>query len=234
MKAKMGHAEPAAGMAGLVEIIGSLRNSFFTGLSHVGRLNSFVVSSLDRYNTLQFQLSRQSYQMPSQYSSGDAKVGMSGFAFMGTNAHLILSPMAAASKSASSDVTTETLWEHTSLWPLPDVFGLMGFLECDSDSAVFSCNVDKATLSYLYDHRVQGRSLLPGSAFVELACETTHTAVKGEARYGIENLVLHAPLVLDSASDITSTSILTLKQYLASTAFTIQSVDIMTEKKAAR
>ncbi|MEU8252383.1 type I polyketide synthase, partial [Nonomuraea sp. NPDC048916] len=68
----------------------------------------------------------------------------------------------------------------------------------DADEVVLTGRVSRATLPWLADHRVLGRFLLPGSAFVELAIRAGDQVGCGQ----VEELNLRAPLALSERGAI--------------------------------
>lgn len=84
-KNQLGHGEPAAGAVGICRALNRLSDSFQMGLLHLTAVNPYIVTTLE-------QPSFGSVAMPRQLSAAPhgGAVGVSGFAFQGTNAHVIL------------------------------------------------------------------------------------------------------------------------------------------------
>lgn len=93
-KSALGHAEPAAGAVGMLRAMHGLHSGAAAGILHLTALNPHVVDALE-----QQPAGRRALWMPracgctvSQGSGGSGKgvAGISGFAFQGTNAHVLL------------------------------------------------------------------------------------------------------------------------------------------------
>ena len=82
------------------------------------------------------------------------------------------------------------------------------------------CALDSVRLSFLWDHVVHGRSIMPGAAFFEMGACSSWELCQGEGGHALERLSIPAPLVLGSSSDC-----ITLHAVLDSSAgsFVIQS-----------
>ncbi|HHO49429.1 MAG TPA: acyltransferase domain-containing protein, partial [Deltaproteobacteria bacterium] len=96
-----------------------------------------------------------------------------------------------------------TRWEHTRHWlPRPPRTAglqtghpLLGArLPVAGDGAVFSSSWSLDRLPWIGDHRVGGRAIVPGAALAEVVRAAGQHAGLGE---GIEDLTLHAPIVLE-------------------------------------
>ncbi len=117
-KSWVGHAEPAAGVQGLAQAALAVTHGSDLELMHLRSLNSYVSNALDGAATAagpMWRMMRQRAPRPALASSGQqgspatatAKApaeaivcGVSGFAFQGTNAHVL---MASAATSAGPD-----------------------------------------------------------------------------------------------------------------------------------
>ena len=84
-KNQLGHGEPAAGTVGVCRALNRLSESFQIGLLHLVAVNPYIVTTLE-------QPSFDKVAMPRQLSTAPygGAVGISGFAFQGTNAHVVM------------------------------------------------------------------------------------------------------------------------------------------------
>ena len=85
VKTNIGHTEAAAGIAGLIKVILSMRNKYIPPHLHFKKLNPLI--SLERMNG---RISAQGMEWSKNSSSQKYIAGISSFGFSGTNAHLIL------------------------------------------------------------------------------------------------------------------------------------------------
>jgi acyl carrier protein len=104
-KSSMGHAEPAAGVVGILHSMTALRHMAVPPLLHLRSPNPFVAGALDGAGG--FHLPRVMAPRGSLTSDAQLVSGVSSFAFQGTNAHLVLmtaptDPLAAGHSSSAS------------------------------------------------------------------------------------------------------------------------------------
>ena len=84
-KSWVGHGEPAAGIAGLFLATAGLRNEKMVEQLHLRSLNPYVETNISSQSVL---LPRE--KSPQFVGAGGLFMGISAFAFQGTNAHAIL------------------------------------------------------------------------------------------------------------------------------------------------
>ncbi len=96
VKANIGHAESAAGMAGLIKAVLCLRHGLFTPQIHFETPTPKV-----NWAALNLRVTSRAEEWPA--SSGPRRAGISGFGFSGTNVHVIVeqAPPALAEKRES-------------------------------------------------------------------------------------------------------------------------------------
>jgi acyl transferase domain-containing protein/SAM-dependent methyltransferase/acyl carrier protein len=68
--------------------------------------------------------------------------------------------------------------------------------------AIFDASIHVATHPWIFDHRVHGTVILPGTAFFELAFASA-AAVWGQGRHALEDVALHAAMILDEGNATT-------------------------------
>ena len=95
-KSTLGHAEPAAGAVGMLRALFRLHSGTAAGVLHLTAINPYITGSLEQ---LQQGDSGWGVWMPRGHSAAGSPassqawqgaVGISGFAFQGTNAHVVL------------------------------------------------------------------------------------------------------------------------------------------------
>ncbi|GFH18522.1 uncharacterized protein HaLaN_15343, partial [Haematococcus lacustris] len=118
-KASQGHAEPAAGMVGFQAGLLELQQAAAAPFMHLRSLNPHVAAALEQAGGASSQpllvAARQSCGMPSKGQAGtEASCGVSGFAFQGTNAHVVLKSATIERSNCSSDPSpaAQPLWQR--------------------------------------------------------------------------------------------------------------------------
>ena len=96
VKSNIGHAEPAAGMAGVMKALGVLRRRAIPPSLHIDRLNPDIP-----FDDLNLAPARTAQALPE--TGGAPVVGVNSFGFGGANAHAILAAPDAAPAPASED-----------------------------------------------------------------------------------------------------------------------------------
>jgi len=102
-KANIGHAESAAGMAGLIKVALMLRKRMIPPLAHFEALNRHI--DLDR---LPIEVPRR--LMPWPTTEGPALAGVSSFGFGGTNAHVVLQEHTTSGRAAAPSASSSAQW----------------------------------------------------------------------------------------------------------------------------
>jgi acyl transferase domain-containing protein len=95
VKSHMGHAEPAAGVLGLARLAAQALQAVVSPTLHLRTLNPYLHSALlqSGRSELSVQLNRQllPWSLPGSHATGGRRLGgVSSFAFMGTNAHVMV------------------------------------------------------------------------------------------------------------------------------------------------
>lgn len=150
-KSRAGHAEAAAGAVSILQVMGSLSQRQVAPLTHLRDLNPHVVAAAEKGATaaaaVRLMMSRATGGIaslaeaaasegpsvsggavePGGALSAAAAVGISSFAFMGSNVHIIVSPTvggggaaSAPSPSAMRSTTDRArlCWERERLWKI--------------------------------------------------------------------------------------------------------------------
>ena len=220
-KSWLGHAEPAAGIVGMLHGQTLLSQAAALPISHLRSLNPMVGGIMEAA-AAQGGLQRKPWFMPRQLagrpscvSVGEqAVVGTSAFAYQGTNAHVLLSKPLATS-SIVSDAGTENAgfghlpWAAQRLWVLPQLSSLMQMawvkssqLKSLAPEVVLVSKLAEPRLAFLWDHMVGGKVLLPGAAMLEAAAAAGRVLLSSAASaantlgLSITGISIHAPLVL--------------------------------------
>jgi len=174
-KSRLGHLEPAAGAAGILTAIDKLTSYQTERILHLTTVNPYIASDNSSATT------------PSMYASrciGAAPVpsviGISGFAFQGTNAHIVIGSLSSTTTYEADDssdsiaILNKNCWHRSRHWFAPPPHPLLERVHRSSKGVIImQCNMQR--LSFLLQHVVKGRSILPGIAMFECALAALFT-----------------------------------------------------------
>jgi acyl transferase domain-containing protein len=205
-KSHMGHAEPAAGGVGLQRALVSIGCLATVGTLHLSEVNPYVVGALEQCSS---PLAWMPRTPGAQFTAKN--VGISGFAFQGSNAHLIVGrggEMKTGGQSASTSITNyeqkAVPWRRTAQWFIPPsrAFSVRARISNPLDASVMvECDLQHPGLAYLYQHQVNGRSILPGTAMFE-AIHASTVSLLGHKDASLIDSALQAPLLLPNTSTV--------------------------------
>ena len=104
-------------------------------------------------------------------------LGVSAFAFQGTNAHVLLSclPPASSSAAEASSAGPETFWQRTRFWLAPKPHLLLPsvlWLQ-QQHTGLFECGLDSAAAAVLWQHQVGTTSNMWDSSCTASSVATT-------------------------------------------------------------
>lgn len=230
-KSIVGHAEPGAGVAGLVHLAFTLGGQLADPLIQLRSLNSYVgnaVSAAAAHGVgSAISAPRQLGSAPSCRS--DVMGGISSFAFQGTNAHAVLrvsgdvtlgfsfpqAPLVNRSQAASN----ARFWVLPPAHPLTSVVNvrLKGF----DAMAEYACDLSAPRLARLRDYRIGGCELLCPLASLEAALGAATAAMLETT--GVDRaptLALHQ-CAITQLSDFPVSAILRCSMRVASGEFVV-------------
>lgn len=170
-KSTLGHSETAAGVMNILQACFAFQTSTTLPILHLHTLNPHITETLDQSAAIgSAHMPRQT--APSMTHSSNSMlgvVGISAFAFQGTNAHVIV--QSSIAQSAVAGVThTQLTWRMNSHWLAPRIHMLLSrFVKLSSSTVVMQCQLQKPNLAMLLDHQVLDRALFPAAGFLELA-----------------------------------------------------------------
>lgn len=188
VKTNIGHLEAAAGIAGLIKVALLLQHETIPPHVHFTRLNPHI------------EIGGTSFVIPVEatpWSRGATprRAGVSSFGFGGTNAHVILEEPAQrpAPAAPTRRFDRQRYWFETA-----QAHPLLGRRLPESalapESLVWESELSTTQLPFLSGHQVQGATVLPYAAFVEMALAAA-AQVPGAGRQ-VTRLRLHHPLVI--------------------------------------
>lgn len=160
-KSWVGHAEPAAGLVGLLFGQSMLAQQTAHPLMHLRGVNPYVASTLGESGASAL-LPKQSGALPSTLRS-NAVCGVSAFAFQGTNAHALVT----VTNSASITCQGDAAWQLKRRYVLPaaHLLATIGTVSSSSGKArvLMQANLRGPQLAFLWDHKVMGKPVFPGT-----------------------------------------------------------------------
>ena len=163
VKANIGHAEPAAGMTGLLKLVQSLEGSEATPNALLRVLNPHVRKAL---SAVVCSLPVVLASVPSEARAG----GVSSFGFSGTIVHAVVRGLDAI-ESVGTEDELPLVYKRK---PFPYREQAHPFLQqrlpTSADGTITFCSpAAGALLAVVADHVVQGRVIFPGTGYLELA-----------------------------------------------------------------
>lgn len=179
-KTSVGHTEPAAGAVGLLHALATIHEHAAAGILHLRtvRVRSHACGSswctrpprstqvnqhIQPASMAQMSAPRQ--QAPLVQES--PTVGISAFAFQGTNAHALLCAPA-SSRATSKENTIHTHWERRHVSVAPAQHPLLRSATAAPASVTFACSLHHPCNAFLWQHVVGDRPLLPATAYLEI------------------------------------------------------------------
>lgn len=165
-------------------------------------------------------------------ASGSA-LGVSSFAFQGTNAHVVLAPagVAVAATVAASGGLPAALWRRQRFWYSGAPHAMLTRCSASPVASMvrMQCQLSHNTsLAYLRDHCIQGRVLFPAAAMLEMCLAGAGAALEPLAGGGplvLSGVAIAAPLVLpaQSAAVRAPVQVVSLSLHYATGALVVQS-----------
>ena len=168
-KAWIGHTEAAAGATGLYHATVASSMLLTQGIPHLGAMNPHIQTILD----MQARKSRERFWVAPRTCSLSAvskehMVGISSFAFQGTNAHALVKQV---SENGTLSSGVNVPWKKSRVWIAPHPF----VLAAQSVSMVlrglaigFEAGLASVRSSFIMDHTIKGLRIAPASFFLEL------------------------------------------------------------------
>lgn len=215
-KSSLGHAEPAAGAAGMLHALHCMHSGSAVGLLHLTAANPYIVGSLEQAQEAaptcgaMLWMPRAPSARGISGAAADA-IGVSGFAFQGTNAHVILArlptlqdmrqlPNLTALAAGSCSSGAAAAWQPRRHWFMPTSHRLLGIhVPRGTGSSRFETELTfSPALAYLWQHRVSGRAIMPGAAMLEAGFAAAASLLPGEVQgtAALVNAGIAAPLLL--------------------------------------
>ena len=164
-KSWVGHAEPAAGLVGLLFACRAATLHQALSLMHLRTVNSYVASTLEQSTAGTAALPKHAGPLPLATTTMEVLCGVSAFAFQGTNTHALV--QAVVSRDSLQRPAQATMWQRRHHHVLPEQHLLAAHVAVvgkgGNQHIVFETNLQCAALAFLWDHRVIGKCIFPGA-----------------------------------------------------------------------
>ena len=202
-KALTGHAEPAAGTVGIVQAAAMLRQAHAAQLQHLRALNPHVASLFGDAKAQPLSMVMPRQPGGRVYPAGADALGVSAFAFQGTNAHAVLQSASGALESPASRQQSRPAWQRQRLWYCCQARAVVQRAVAVSGAQVsFQTLLSQPSLGFLLDHRIQGAALFPGASMFDMACSAAaalHSSWESSCG-GLLAAAIAAPLVMQEGN----------------------------------
>lgn len=210
-KPDRGHAEPAAGLVGLIHSVeATLMSCRVSPLRRLAGMNPHVSATLLRpgRSSAGVRIARQDAPAIRR-----GLVGISGFAFQGTNAHVVVDACLRSSDDGRAAATAAARCTFARGWCQPFAgvrhwaFPVPGPLvlghRVGSGAIRLALAFGSARWAHLRQHRVRGKALVPGTALVSAALEACEACLKlggpsgeGEGSPSLFGSTIASPLLI--------------------------------------
>jgi acyl transferase domain-containing protein len=184
VKSTVGHAETAAGVSALMQPLEGLVRMCTAAIMHLVALNPYIQGVIHSAHTIAGGAGagiRMPRQVAAQVSDGPSggggggggsAGGTSGFAFQGTNGHVVMQALAAgarggAQRGVAGARSSLTVTDRQRFWVVPQTHALLMSVHASPpDRCVAQAALRARQDCGMWDHRVMNRALFPGTGFM--------------------------------------------------------------------
>jgi 3-oxoacyl-(acyl-carrier-protein) synthase/acyl carrier protein len=207
-KSWVGHAEPGAGLAGLLLAKHTATQATAIPLMHLRAINPYVANTLEENNQnfgrVALLPKQFGPQIGSNGTSEDRLVGVSAFAFQGTNAHAVVKSSLIISLKDKNDSGGVIPWKKRRYYVLPEAHLLLQTAVTvipSTGQVSLVADLSSPQLAFLWDHKVMGKSIFPGAGYFEASSRAIGTLLPDLASVGshyeaVTEAIISAPLML--------------------------------------
>ena len=236
-KSQHGHGEPAAGLIALTHAADAASHYLRLPMLHLRTLNPLIIGVLDQMPEQAagrgVMVARQAAPQLASGAQQQLLSSTSSFAFMGTNANVVMQTSFSLDSSAASIMgkPRQLVWSRGRSWVLPpaSLFASRAVAGgAASTQVVLQADLSAVQLSYLWDHRVAGSVVFPGAGYFTAAAAAANAllAAAGPGHLALQSATIPAPLVLPSSwSDRLQVPVLQVCVDTSSSSVSISSIN---------
>jgi acyl transferase domain-containing protein/NADPH:quinone reductase-like Zn-dependent oxidoreductase/acyl carrier protein/thioesterase domain-containing protein len=170
-KAWIGHTEAGAGVTGLVHASVAVSRAVAQGIPHLSSMNAHIQTMMDMQKAKAGTSFWLGLRSSTGMSHGSAMhVGISSFAFQGTNAHAVMMKVNAEDVI---DSISAVPWQKSRIWVATHPSSLVSRLvSCVKGrrgvQAVFEADILSTRTAFMAEHVIKGFCVAPASAYIQL------------------------------------------------------------------
>jgi NADPH:quinone reductase-like Zn-dependent oxidoreductase len=236
-KSQHGHGEPAAGLIALSHTAEAASHYLRLPMLHLRTPNPLIIGVMDQMPEQAAgrgaMVARQAAPQVAAGAQQQLLSSTSSFAFMGTNANVIMQTSFSMDSSAATMVGNprQLVWSRCRSWVLPptSLFAASAVAGgAASGQVVMQADLSAVQLSYLWDHQVAGSVVFPGAGYLTAAAAASNAllAAAGPGKLALQSATIPAPLVLPSIwSDRLQVPVLQVCVDTSSSSVSISSVN---------
>lgn len=231
-KSQYGHAESAAGSLGIARAAAQMVAGQISSITALININPYVASSFAMTSSvikpyISRQIAGRSHVSMDEAVLSQA-VGVSSFAFQGTNGHAVLAE--AMVPVCHSVKALNWIWQRGRYWfTVPQHHMLHTCQNLSADVAEFSCKLNHVSSTFIQDHKVcitlaylhsgltclamtllyvyflqvQGRVLFPAAAMLDMLLGTAHhTCQPNVPQPMLLDSTISSPLLMALGTDV--------------------------------
>lgn len=175
-KSWTGHSEPAAGAVGMAHLCLAFSQQAALPILHLRSLNPHMHPMLQpgKAGDRGTHIPRQLGGLTGRGCKAEPlHAGVSAFAFQGTNAHVVISAPSDSTDSLTPSQQGVVQFQRQRHWVAPPPHALVITAKASDGVLTFHADLSTPASAFLLDHVVSEQSLLPATAFVELAYSST-------------------------------------------------------------